>query len=318
MLNDVNYLLEANDITRQGALRVRPLGDSEFASSVGEVLPLSSLDRLFWASNRVVSDPNAVDEAAELLQAGAGALGGSRPKACVRDGETLLVAKFSQDRDEGDVLGMQHAALQVAARCGIDVPQTRLIRFDNGDSALLSPRFDRESARLDGRRIAYVSGLTLIGSDIEEGHNYLELGEATAADPRHGRDNLEELFLRIAFSVAMHSSGDWIQDVGFLRGPDGWSFAPLFSVNPDLREEVGRNTPIYADFGSTEAEALRGWAGYFDLGVQVASRIVSDVLQAVESWRDASEHCGVSEQDVDTVSLRIQAATRQLVAAFEL
>ena len=56
---------------------------------------------LLRASDRLSDDPDDL-EAIEVLL-GAGTLGGARPKASVRDGRRLLVAKFPKPTDEWDV-----------------------------------------------------------------------------------------------------------------------------------------------------------------------------------------------------------------------
>ena len=117
---------------------------------------LIELPRLLAACYRVVGDGNLA-AIKQLLDAGAGSLGGARPKASVRDGGRLLIAKFSSLRDEWDVIAWEKAALDLAERACITVPGRRLERIA-GRSVLLLDRFDRTP---DGARIPYLSAMSL-------------------------------------------------------------------------------------------------------------------------------------------------------------
>ena len=77
-----------------------------------------------------------------LLDAGTGSLGGARPKASVRDGDRLLIAKFPHPDDQWDVMAWEKTTLDLAAAAGIRVPEATLTKVD-GRSVLLLDRFDR-------------------------------------------------------------------------------------------------------------------------------------------------------------------------------
>ncbi len=114
-----------------------------------------------------------------LLAAGSGSLGGARPKASVRDGERLLLAKFSHSLDEWDVMAWEKTMLDLARGSSIEVPASRLVRIGD-ESVLLLERFDREGSLAEGRRIPYMSGMTALESADGERRDYAELAEALA------------------------------------------------------------------------------------------------------------------------------------------
>lgn len=93
---DVDFLLGASDITRQGTLRFSS-GDG-FLAEAGEVPKLIELERLLGAASAIVQgEAGSADEVAELLATGSGSLGGARPKASVIDGDAvLLVRRFDR------------------------------------------------------------------------------------------------------------------------------------------------------------------------------------------------------------------------------
>jgi len=130
-------------------------------------------------------DPDDLEAIQVLL--GAGTLGGARPKASVRDGRRLLVAKFPKPTDEWDVIAWEATALDIAERAGVNVPGRRLILV-NGRAVLLLDRFDRAA----DTRIGYPSAMTLLGATDGQSGDYVDFAEALAevgvdtADPAPG------------------------------------------------------------------------------------------------------------------------------------
>jgi serine/threonine-protein kinase HipA len=95
----VDFLVETFDLTREGSLRYRT-PQSHFLSPHEAVPPQIRLAALLDASNRLAKDAEAKADLKYLLNAGSASLGGTRPKACVRDGNRLLLAKFPHPQDE--------------------------------------------------------------------------------------------------------------------------------------------------------------------------------------------------------------------------
>lgn len=92
-LDDRDYLLGVSDETRQGALRFKTDVDDVFQHPAPDVPKLIALPALLHAANAVSRDePDNLEAIKTLLDAGTGSLGGARPKASVRDDETLMIA----------------------------------------------------------------------------------------------------------------------------------------------------------------------------------------------------------------------------------
>jgi len=137
---------------------------------------LTLLPALLRASDRLSDDPDDLEAIKVLLGAGTGTLGGARPKASVRDGERLLVAKFPKPTDEWDVIAWEATALDIAERAGVTVPGRRLTHAD-GRAVLLLDRFDRIAA---DTRIGYWSAMTLLGAADGQSGDYVDFAEALA------------------------------------------------------------------------------------------------------------------------------------------
>ena len=78
--------------------------------------------------------------------------------------------------------------------------------------------------------------MTLLGKDVSEGTSYLELAEflARRGDPGQIQADLEQLFRRVAFNIAVGNRDDHLRNHGFILGKKGWRLSPAFDVNPSI------------------------------------------------------------------------------------
>jgi HipA-like C-terminal domain len=91
-------------------------------------------------------------------------MGGARPKAVVEDDGSLWIAKFERKTDTFDQCGSEHATMRLAARCGIDVAETRLVEV-GPRRAVLVKRFDRSSGPRFTSTVHFLSSLSLLNGD---------------------------------------------------------------------------------------------------------------------------------------------------------
>jgi serine/threonine-protein kinase HipA len=162
-LNDLDYLLEVSDASRQGALRFKVNDADEFLSTDTKIPKLMHLGELLDASRDMGSIRREDAAVKYLLDAGTASLGGARPKAILRINGELWVAKFEHASDEYDVILEEYKALRGAATKGISIPEIMLKRVGNSNVLLLK-RFDREIVGDEYQRIGYISAMTALGA----------------------------------------------------------------------------------------------------------------------------------------------------------
>lgn len=296
MVTDIDYLLGVSDITRQGALRYRRDGEGPFLAPGSDVPRLLDLPHLLATSDRLVADTSDdLGIVKELLAAGSASLGGARPKASVRDGERLWIAKFPHRSDEWDVMAWEATALDLADRCGIATPPHRLVDIA-GRSVLLLERFDRSGEH----RIPFISAMTLLGKRDGDTADYVEIAEALGAFGAQTRDQLEQMWRRMAFSVAIHNTDDHLRNHGFLRRRDGWMLSPVFDVNPNPAIEDSRVTTIgWRSTSDVEVNALGEVAPYFDVTPSRAAEIWTEVTDSVAGWRSVANANGIRREEIN-------------------
>lgn len=311
-LTDVDYLLGVSDETRQGALRFRRTSTGDFLGTGAHVPKLLSLSEL----QRAADDASEGSERAvrRLLEAGTGSLGGARPKASVRgDGDELMIAKFSRETDEWNVIGWEALTLHLAKSAGIEVPRHRLLSIDDRPVLLLH-RFDREPSRRRG----YISAMTASGRRDGEAADYLDVVEAIEDLSRRWRRDCESLFRRVVFSVAVHNSDDHLRNHGFVRAESGWELSPAFDMNPEPSLTTERQTAINGVIDpEDEASALLDFASLCHLTPRAAKAIMQEVTEVVGQWRDHAAAMPIAAKDLDHLGDSIDTQIRRLRAAIE-
>ena len=250
-LSEADFLLGVDDETRQGALRFRETPEGPFLAppSPTRVPPLVELPRLLGAADRVAAESEDDDDLRLLLMPGA-SLGGARPKASVRDGDgRLAFAKFPKTDDEWNVPLWEAVALALASRAGITTSSCRLETV-SGRRVLVLHRFDREG----GRRIPFLSAMTMLGATDHEPRSYPEIAEAIRRFGAAPAADLKELWRRIVFTVLISNRDDHLRNHGFLRpGDRGWRLSPAYDLNPTPAHAGGRFLATAIVAGDTRA-----------------------------------------------------------------
>ncbi|HEV7138786.1 MAG TPA: type II toxin-antitoxin system HipA family toxin [Steroidobacteraceae bacterium] len=297
-----DFLLGVEDISRQGALRYRRSEEEAFlAHETLPVPPAASLRELEIAAREItarrIDDLKALRQWLKVLVAPGASLGGARPKASFTETNgTLWIAKFPARDDTRDVGAWEALVQQLAARAGIDVPASELRRLTGEYHTFCVQRFDRSGVR----RRFYTSAMALLRKDQSEGTSYLELAEFLHAHGAkdHIEADLEQLFRRVAFNVAIGNRDDHLRNHGFLLTATGWRLAPAFDLNPNidradhvLNIDESDNRPSLA----TVVETSEWYVGSKDRG----RLIVAEVLHETRRWRQAAQALKIARADVE-------------------
>jgi serine/threonine-protein kinase HipA len=302
LLLESDYLLMVDDETRQGALRFAVTEGGEFLSrdAGARIPPLVELPRLLASAGRVVDDSETDDDLRLLLAPGS-SLGGARPKASVRhhDGR-LMIAKFPRRSDEIDAVRWEAVALQLASRAGVDTPRWK-VEIAARKPVLLLDRFDRAA----GRRVPFLSAMSMLGASDNETRSYLEIADAIRRYGAASARDLRQLWRRIVFNVMISNTDDHLRNHGFLyAGGAGWRLSPAYDLNPvpaDLGPRV-LATAIDAADATASIDLAMSVAEYFGLPVASARRAAGEVRRAVSQWRNFARQSGIKKTEQDRVA----------------
>jgi serine/threonine-protein kinase HipA len=295
-LSILEYLLFAGD-DRYGALGVSESGDAYVPWRSAPVPDLASLQEMAEVVRKVLAN-EAVPELQQRLVRPGVSLGGARPKSLIAiDGEPWLV-KFS----EGEALDtelVEHAAMTLAAQCGIAVAPTRALPVGDRHAVAIR-RFDRAGDRRLHAVSAHVA-LRAVGEEL--GYpQFAQLLRRVAPAAQIARQQ-EQLFRRMVFNILVDNTDDHEKNHALLRQPDGTCLlAPAFDVVP-AAQGLGYQALLVGDAGaeSTLANAL-SQVRAFGLKPAAARTIVEEVARCVEGWKPHFAGLGVRPADIEMLA----------------
>jgi serine/threonine-protein kinase HipA len=306
-MGEWEFLLGVSDLLRMGALRFAASAEGPFLDNDAQAIPpLAELHELEQAAREIEhpSDrrhqPDVQAAIAHLLAPGS-PLGGARPKTSFRleDG-ALWMAKFPSHNDRRDVGAWEFVLNELARLAGINVPETRLMRFAGDYHTFVARRFDRDRG---GRRL-FASAMTLVGKRDGDPSSYVEIAEAIehhAAPGRIGQD-LAELFRRLVFNVLTGHRDDHLRNHGFLRTPEGWRLAPAFDLNP-MPDMLEHELAVGLDSHAPNVElAAEETAPFCRLSAAEVRLTIKDVRAAVSGWREVAKIADLSRDEIDLVA----------------
>ena len=234
--NGIADLDELTFMLRSGSDRT---GALDFQASPRDYVPREAdnetLERLLDSADRVDRGLPLAPDLAEALQHGT-AIGGARPKALIRDGESKYVAKFSSSTDTFSVVKAEFIAMRLASVAGLSVAPVKLVRAMNKD-VLLIRRFDREPAEDGWTRRAMVSALTLLGLDerFAAHASYEALADVVRARFAEPAETLKELFTRMTFNILVGNTDDHARNHAAFWDGDSLTLTPAYDICPQSR-----------------------------------------------------------------------------------
>lgn len=193
---------------------------------IGNEDEVTDLDMLQSKALEVLKEQQDTD--AGLLLYNSGNSGGCRPKAIFSDAEGHWLVKFRHTYDPNDMGQREYHYNEVARRCGIDVPDFKLI---NG-RYFATKRFDISP---EGERIhtATAGGLMCLSlfEPVLDYNNLLALTGYLTQNPKY----VEEMYRRMIFNYLTDNKDDHCKNFSFLirkssNGRFVWHLAPAYDL----------------------------------------------------------------------------------------
>ena len=297
-LYEIDYLLGVHDESRIGGIRFkdentgRYFSDDQYLSTP----PLTSIRELQdysldFESNK---DPYSKKWIEQLIAPGS-SLGGARPKATVRDTDgSLWIAKFSSKNDEIHECAWEKVINDLAKKSGLNVTESKYIKFTEKTGCFLSRRFDREN----GNRIHYASAMTMLGKTDGETASYLDIAKFIKQSSSNSEKDLKELWSRLAFNIAVSNTDDHLRNHGFLLKNDHWELSPFFDITPNrYRHELSLN--ITESDNSKSLELLMETAPFYGIELLDAKNIAKNIFITVkENWKPIAKKYGIPAGEI--------------------
>lgn len=298
----MEYLYYAGD-DRFGALGVSTSA-TDYTPRTGSPLPrLEQAQALSEAVASIEASEPLSALQARLVRVGS-SLGGAKPKALIEIADEQWVIKFFNG-EPIDVPLVEHATMTLAARAGITVAPTQIVRL-TGANAIAVRRFDRDG----GLRLHSISAGTAIraataaGSEPQMGYPELArvLRRIGVTEGDQYALDASELFRRMVFNILVDNTDDHEKNHALLVVSPGahgrLRLAPAYDVLPTNSGQGYQEFLCGADGPESTLDNAMSQCDAFGLAPAEAAAQVVAVIAVVDTWQAHFASVGVSAGDV--------------------
>lgn len=300
-LYEVDYLLGVYDKCRMGALRFKTDPDGPFLDDNLEnpIPQWSSIRQLQEAAKMVEGDADnkAVRKWLGILMAPGSSLGGARPKSNILDeNQELWIAKFPSRNDAIDKAAWEYLAYKLATKAGIEMAQSKIERIATHYHTFFTKRFDRNKFE----RIHFASAMTMTGNNEDNLRDnpasYLDIADFIQTHCACVEQNLNQLWRRLVFNIAISNTDDHLRNHGFLLTSEGWVLSPAYDLNPSIDKD-GLALNIDMNNNALDFELAKNVGLFFRLTSSQMDAIIREVFAAVRDWKTLAKLIGISKSE---------------------
>ena len=188
---------------------------------------------------------------------------------------------------------------ELAVMCGLNVPEAKAEKFSRLGTTFLVKRFDR----IESRRIHFSSAMTMLGkkdgANAADGSSYLEIVSFLKANGATPKKDIQELWKRIVFSMAVSNTDDHFRNHGFILEEKGRVLSPMYDVNPDIYGEF-LSLNVDEDNSAIDFDLAIEAAPYYEISTEQAKKNVTAIRKTVaDNWRSLAGKYGISRGEIE-------------------
>lgn len=300
---------EITPLDRLAYIGSRAMGALEYEPEIssGEVASSVDIARLAQSAEQLLR--GETPEVLQQLQIQGGSPGGARPKVTVALSEQAdeclsgfqplpagyahWMVKFRAREDPADMGRIELAYARMAQLAGLEMPECRLLRVEQGaaaDEFFAVRRFDR-----NGNQRHHVLSLSgyIYASHRLPCISYETVINATRNITRSVRE-AEKAFRLMLFNVFAHNKDDHAKNFAFIRREHGWELSPAFDLtfssginNQHTTDIAGSGNPQLKDIRRVaESCGIKGWRD-----------MLEEVRSATRQWERIAVEAGIASSE---------------------
>jgi serine/threonine-protein kinase HipA len=300
-LSTLEFLYFAGD-ERFGALGVSTSADAYRPHLHGTLPSLADAQTLHDLVRRVEAG-EPVDETLRRLVAPGATLGGAKPKALIAIDGAQWVIKFGEAGDPLDSPLVEHAAMTLAARAGIEVCETRALRLQAGHAVAVR-RFDRAPG---GQRLHALSAHVALRA-AGQAYGYPELALLLRRRARADRfaQQGEQVFRRMVFNLLIDNTDDHEKNHALtVDAAQRYALSPAFDVLPSGQALGYQQMRVGRDGADATAGNALSEHRAFALTEPRARQVGAEVARVVHGWREHFAAASVTPRDIALLAEQI-------------
>lgn len=303
-LNEIEYVF-ANNLEHVGALAYSPLNYDvpmklEKNGWVKHKIKKIEIEKIIEQTEFMLKDMDD-EKLKELFEYGP-TLGGGKPKVSFTVDDKLYLAKYGTSLDSTPEQKIEYAAMKMATDLGLKVPSIMLSKHLDRDVFMIE-RFDRFYSNSELQRLHFISALSLcdwheFGMSDWSYPVLCEYIQKTGHSEVEIKEDLKELFRRVAYNIAINNNDDHPRNHGLLCKKNRWKLSPLYDVVP--KAIMGETFTTAMSIGIYQREAskrnLLSAAKYFQLGGTEASKLIDEINEFVQvNWKQYFKAAGIKD-----------------------
>jgi serine/threonine-protein kinase HipA len=162
-------------------------------------------------------------------------------------------------------------------------------------------RFDRDKEQ----RIHFASAMTMTGNNEDtirdNPASYLDIAEFISNHGTNIDANLQQLWRRIIFNIAISNTDDHLRNHGFILTKDGWILSPAYDLNPSIDKD-GLALNIDTHNNELDFELAKSVGEYFRLDNSKMNLIISEVYTVISEWKKIATKIGISRSEQELMN----------------
>lgn len=295
-LSELDYLLQAGR-DRIGALDVRP---QSTGYTVIQPDRHALIEDLLSAAEKVETGQAVPESLGNALLHGS-SVGGARPKSLLSDANHKWIAKFSSTTDHYPVVRSEYAAMWLAGKCGIKVPDIKILKI-MGKDVLLVKRFDRKRVNDRWSRRFLISGLTALQLHETEASmaSYPELASFIRRSGARYPADTRQLYRRMIFNILIGNTDDHARNHAFFWDGIHYTLTPAYDICPILRAGQTANQAMVVGNRDRESSVRNALSQPEQFGVtpSEAKSIQVEITESIKiRWDEAADLAGLTKHE---------------------
>ncbi|MCH5274088.1 MAG: HipA domain-containing protein, partial [Lachnospiraceae bacterium] len=131
------------------------------------------------------------------------------------------------------------------------------------------------------------------------GSSYMEIASIIKTNSATPGKDLQELWRRIVFNMAVSNTDDHLRNHGFVLVKDGWSLSPVYDVNPNIYGDT-LSLNVDSDNNLIDFNVALSVAKMYGLTDAQALEKLKEIKNVVESnWRRLAQQYGLSRSEIE-------------------
>lgn len=249
-----------------GALYYEP------AINNGEISVLPELDELQQLALDVLSEKQT--EGADVLYYNSGNSGGCRPKCLLRENGKEWLVKFRHTYDPQDIGRQEFRYMQLAAKCGIEIPECRLMK----GKYFASQRFDRSK---NGERLHVATAAALLSESINPPKTDYKTLLSLTGWLTQSPQEVEQMFRRMVYNVLIENKDDHAKNFTFIWNEGRWHLAPAYDLLPCVEGYHGQHATSVMGKGNPTEEDMLAAGESIRINAHRGKQIIDDIKKTV-------------------------------------